>query len=209
MKTIKYIITALVILSTTMGSLSNLLAQDELLFAETYKRSEVTSLLDKDDRFFTLLASSETDPERARLGNCSEADSKEVWKYLHSKALRSRLPEDLRFVWGWKTGDDRLILYALREAQGAVPGKKDLSSINIEKSKRTDSYDLLISMSEEGAENWARMTRENVGRNIAIIIEGKVVAAPVVRSEIKHGKCMISGNFSKEEISHMKKLLEQ
>lgn len=208
MRTIKYIITALVILSTTMGSFSNLTAQENL-FAETYKRSEITSQLEKDDRFFILLNCSETDPERARLGNCSGADSKEVWQYLHSKEFRSHLPEDLRFAWGWETNDDSFILYALREAQGTVPDKKDLRSVNIEKSKRTDSFSLLISLSEEGAESWARMTRENIGRNIAILIDGKVVAAPVVQSEIKHGKCMISGNFSKEEISHMKNLLEQ
>lgn len=208
MKTIKYIITALVILSTTMGGFSNLKAQENILFAETYKRSEITSLLEKDDRFFALLNSSETEPERARLGNCTETDAKEAWKYLNSKEFRSHFPEDLRFAWGWNTSDGTLILYALRETPETAPGKKDLSSINIEKSKRTNSYSLLISMSEEGAENWARMTRENIGRNIAIVIEGKVVAAPVVKSEIKHGKCMISGDFSKEEVTEMKALLE-
>ena len=53
------------------------------------------------------------------------------------------------------------------------------------------------------------MTRENIDRNIAILIEGKVVAAPVVKAEIRQGKCMISGNFSKEESTHMKALLEK
>lgn len=209
MKTIKYIITAIVILSTCMGGFSNLKAQENILFAETYKRSEITSLLEKDDRFFTILNSSETDPERAKLGSCPEADAKEAWKYLNSNTFRNQLPEDLHFAWGWDTGDGTFILYALRETQETAPGKKDLSSVNIEKSKRTNSYNLLMSLSEEGAKSWARMTRENVGRNIAIVIEGKVVAAPVVNSEIKQGKCMISGNFSKEEITEMKALLEK
>jgi len=53
------------------------------------------------------------------------------------------------------------------------------------------------------------MTRENIGKNIAIVIDGKVVAAPVVQAEIKEGKCMISGNFSKGDASKMKALLEQ
>lgn len=208
MKTIKYIITALVILATCMGSFSNLKAQENILFAETYKRSEITSLLEKDDRFFTILNSSETEPERARLGSCPEADAKEAWKYLNSNTFRNQLPEDLRFAWGWNTDNGNYILYALRETQETAPGKKDLSSVSMDKSKRTDSYNLLISLSEEGAASWARMTRENIGRNIAIVIEGKVVAAPVVKSEIKQGKCMISGDFSKEEATEMKALLE-
>ena len=209
MLTIKYISIALIILSTTMGSVSNLMAQDDILFAETYKRSEITALFENDDRFFELLNSSETDPERTRLGSCAEADAEELWAYLHSKEIENQFPEDLHFAWGWSCEEGIKTLYALREIRKDAPGKKDLSSVKIEKSKRTESYNLLISLSEEGAESWARMTRENVGRNIAIVIEDKVVAAPLVRSEIKQGKCMISGNYTKEEIGQMKDLLEK
>ena len=55
---------------------------------------------------------------------------------------------------------------------------------------------------------WARMTKENVGRNIAIVLDGKVVTAPNVRQEITQGKCMISGDFNKTEASEMKAMLE-
>jgi len=48
---------SILILSTTLGSFSNLLAQENTLFAETYKRSEITSLFEKGDRFFELLNS--------------------------------------------------------------------------------------------------------------------------------------------------------
>lgn len=209
MLTIKYISITLIILSTTMGSVTKLMAQDDILFAETYKRSEITALLENDDRFFELLNSSETNPERARLGNCAEADTKELWAYLHSKEIESQFPEDLSFAWGWSSEEGIKTLYALRKIRKDAPGKKDLSSVKIEKSKRTESYGLLISLSEEGAESWARMTRENVGRNIAIVIEDRVVAAPLVRSEIKQGKCMISGNYTKEEMGQMKALLKK
>jgi SecD/SecF fusion protein len=209
MKTIKYIITAIVILSMCMGSFSNLRAQEAIQFMETYKRSEITSRLDKDDHLFELLNSSDTDPEGAKLGTCVDADSEELWDYLHSKEFGSHFPEDLHFVWGWSSEESSLTLYALRETPGNAPGKMDLQSVSVQESARRGSYSLLISFSKKGAESWARMTRENIGKNIAIVIEGKVVTAPVVQSEIKQGKCLISGNYTKEEMAEMKALLEK
>lgn len=208
MKTIKYIILAVIILSTTMGSFSNLLAQENTLFAECYKRGELTAMLEKDDLFFSLLTSPDSDPEMARLGYCSEADMEKLWEHLHSKKIAKRFPEDLFFAWGWSPENGASTLYALKKSGEDVPGKSDLRSLSVQKSNSTTSYDLLISFSEEGAEKWAAMTKKNVGRNIAIIIEGKVVAAPSVREEIKFGKCMISGSYTKEEMNKMKTLLE-
>lgn len=209
MKTIKYIITAIVILSMSMGSFSNLRAQETIQFIEVYKRSEITSLLDKDDHLFQLLKSSDTHPDGAVLGSCSEADTKELWTLLHSKELESRFSKDICFAWGWKRDEDSRTLYALKQTAENTPEKMDLKSVSIQKSTRKGSYSLLISFSEKGAKSWARLTRENIGRNIAIVIDGKVVTAPLVQSEIKQGKCLISGNYTKEELAEMKALLEK
>lgn len=209
MKTIKYIIIVVVILSTTMGSLSNLFAQENTLFAECYKRSELTAMFEKGDLFFSLLTSPDSDQEMARLGYCTEADMEDLWEHLHSKKISKQFPENLFFAWGWSTENGASVLYALKKSGMEVPGKGDLQSLSVQKSNSTTSYDLLISFSDEGAEKWAAMTKKNVGRNIAIIIEGKVVAAPTVREEIKFGKCMISGSYTSEDMNQMKSLLEK
>jgi SecD/SecF fusion protein len=55
---------------------------------------------------------------------------------------------------------------------------------------------------------WASLTRDNVGRNIAILFDGKVFGAPRVMEEIKNGECMISGNFTESELNRLKAALE-
>jgi len=101
-------------------------------------------------------------------------------------------------------------LYALKQPHNAVirPVQSDIQDIAIKKNGQEGTYNLLISFSEEGAEEWATLTGKNVGRNIAIIIDGDVYAAPGVREKIEQGKYMISGNFSKNEASRLKEKLE-
>lgn len=208
MKTIKYIVIGMVIFSMTLGSFSNMMGQDAIHFSETYKSKEVLSLLDQGDEYFTVLSQDQVNPEGSLLGSCAESDSEELWKYLHSMEVQSRLPKDLRFAWGWKSETGKSLLFALRESQKVAPEQKDLNSVSMQESKRKGNYDLLLTFSKEGADNWARMTKENVGRNIAIVMNGKVLAAPLVQMEITGGKCMISGDFSETEASEMKALLE-
>lgn len=207
MKTIKYIIITIVILSMTLGSFSNLSGQENILFAETYNQSEVTSSLEKNDLFFTLVSSDDAD--KTSLGTCLDADINKLWKHLNSNKTRKHFPEDLFFAWGWNSENGSATLYALKRSSEEVPGKDDLQSLSVEKSNRTASYDLLISLSDEGAEKWASMTKNNVGSSIAIIVDDRVVAAPMVREEIKFGKCKISGSYTKEEMTEIKVLLEK
>jgi len=64
-----------------------------------------------------------------------------------------------------------------------------------------------MSFSESGAKKWASLTLKNKGRDIAILFDGKVIAAPRVTEEIKGGKCSISGNYTEEEIYRLKAAL--
>lgn len=198
----------MVILSMMLGSFSNVLGQDAIRFSETYKNREIMNLIDEGDKLFSLLNTDEVKAEDCKIGSCSESDTEEVWAYLQSQDFQSHLPEDLRFAWGWKSEGGKRSLYALRDSQKEAPDLEDLTSVNIKESSRKGNYDLMLSFSKKGAESWSEMTRENVGRNIAIVIEGEVVTAPMVQSEINMGKCIISGKISKEEAEDIKTLLE-
>ncbi|MFH0757623.1 MAG: hypothetical protein V2B15_10075 [Bacteroidota bacterium] len=209
MKTITYIIFSLVIISMTMGGFSPTMGQDKVQFSETFKSSEFMVYLNDEDPFFDLIDLSQTDPEDARLGTCTVADAEILWNYLHSTAIQNRIPENLSFAWGWESGEGMRTLYALREPKKQnAPGKKDIQSVSMKQSDQTGSYNLLITFSEDGAKSWATMTRENVNRSIAIVLEGKVVTAPRVMQEIRMGKCLISGNIDKKEASEIKAILE-
>ncbi len=209
MKTIKYIIFSLVIISMTMGGFSLTMGQDKVQFSETFKSSEFMAYLNDGDSFFDLIDLSQIRPEDARLGICTDSDAEILWNYLHSTTFQKKIPENLSFAWGWKSEEGMRTLYALRESKKQnAPGKKDIQSVSLKQNDQTGSYDVLITFSEDGAKSWAAMTRDNVNRNIAILVEGKVVTAPRVMQEIKMGKCLISGNIDKKEASEIKVILE-
>jgi SecD/SecF fusion protein len=209
MKTTGYFIFIATILSLTMGCLLNLTGQETVVFSETYKTREITGMLDPGDRFFQLLDTGLADPDGASLGSCKDSDATILWDHIHSEAFLRQLPEDIRFAWGQDSGSDTRMLFALRLSnERLAPGKKEIQAVTMKKGVREGSYDLLITFTEEGALKWAQMTRENLGRNIAIVINGKVVTAPKVMAEIRQGKCLISGDLSKDEAGRIKQLLE-
>jgi hypothetical protein len=63
--------------------------------------------------------------------------------------------------------------------------------------------DISVTLSREGANHFAEITRTNIGRRLAIIIDGELYAAPTVLSEIPSGKFTISGNFTPEQATNL------
>lgn len=211
MKTLKYIVLGVLMISLSLSGITNLLGQKgSIEFLETYSYNEITSNLDPGDRFFQLFDSYGADPESSKLGDCSSEKVSELWAYIHGEAFIHKLPDDIRFAWGVQKEENQLTLYALKEPYKAAtgPDQSDILDVAIKKNDQEGTYSLLISFSEEGAEEWATLTGKNVGRNIAMVIDGDVYAAPVVREKIEQGKCVISGNFSKNEVSRLKEKLE-
>jgi preprotein translocase subunit SecD len=60
-----------------------------------------------------------------------------------------------------------------------------------------------IELSDEGRELFAAITKENIDKRLAIVVNGEVYSAPVIRSEISDGKAQISGNFTEEEAQQL------
>ena len=60
-------------------------------------------------------------------------------------------------------------------------------------------YQVSMTMNAEGAREWARLTKENIKRSIAIVLDGMVYSAPTVQSEITGGQSQITGNFTQDE----------
>lgn len=209
MKTIKYITLGILIIILSFNSLSTLRGQEgSLRFVETYSVNEITSSLDPEDKFFQLIEINQRDPGSSKIGTCTLKQSDVVWSYIHSKDFLRQLPEDLRFAWGAEQDDQQQSLYALKQSVN-VEAKLDHTDIleaAVIQDNLGNSYSLQITFSEEGTERWARLTGNNVGRAIAIVLEGKVYSAPRVNEPIKHGKCVISGNFNETDILQFKEL---
>jgi hypothetical protein len=216
MKTLKYIILGVILSSLVVSSFSfspskKSYAQTKtLVFCETYTKQEVISKLDLKDTFFSWVHLQEKYPESSKIGTCNEADLKHLWNYIQGEAFQSKFPNDLIIAIGAETNDQMISLYAIRNsaANDAFPSKQDIDEVSVRKTDHEENYELYLSFSGSGAEKWARMTRLNKGKDIAILLEGKVIAAPRVREEIKNGKCSISGKYTKDEINKFKSAFE-
>jgi preprotein translocase subunit SecD len=90
----------------------------------------------------------------------------------------------------------------LHVLHGVLLGQNDLKSVKVE----TDSFgrpEIAITFNANGAKRFAEVTRNNIHKRLAIIIEGKLYSAPVIRSEIASGNAVISGHFSEKEAQEM------
>ena len=137
---------------------------------------------------------------------------------LASPAAKSVLPSDLRLRWAVKPTtrfDDKgvehnigIALYALRANGGkpALDGKavSDASS-NFDQLRGNE---VSMRMNAEGARNWARITGQNVGKQVAIVLDDKVYSAPNVNDKIEGGQSSITGDFSIEEARDLANVLK-
>ncbi len=226
MKKIKYILLGILLISLTFSGFPYILEgivpharmtsiqEDRQAvafgFFETYSWNEVLSRVDPGDRFFQVIDTEGVNKDGCRLGSCSGSQANTVWEYVHSDAFQRQLPEDIRFAWGTPDTQDKLSLYALKQPAGNLKGP-DRSQIEEVSSVKNDQgyYDLYISFSEKGAERWAQLTGQNVGRSVAVVFDDRVYTAPMVTEIIKNGKCQISGNMDEQDVNLIKSVLEE
>ena len=158
-------------------------------------------------------------PAQAYEGSCVVGyahyrDTAAVNSLLASAEAKKVLPRELRLYWGVdaidKTTTNQIYaLYAIRSAQrnGRAPLEGDVIT------DAADSFDqfgrpcVTMSMNTTGANAWARLTKENIGKNIAIVLDGCVYSAPSVNSEITGGRSEITGAFSIEDTKDLANVL--
>jgi len=212
MRTLKYILLGVVLTSLVFSSFSIYTSKKRgvqtthVRFCETYTQKAIISGLDKGDRFFDLVNMENTDPESSLIGRCTETSLKDLQDYIRGESFRTKVPKDLIIAEGDQLKDHMISLYAIRESpsNGEIPTGADLEEVSVSSNNDGENYMLLFSFSKSGAEKWASMTRLNKGKDIAILNQGRVIAAPRVQEEIKDGKCAISGSYTKSEINSLK-----
>jgi preprotein translocase subunit SecD len=69
--------------------------------------------------------------------------------------------------------------------------------------------EIVFTFTNEGTQKFQRLTKENIKKPIAIVIDKKVVSMPFILQEINSGRCSISGNFTEEEIDKMIEILNE
>ena len=135
--------------------------------------------------------------------------------YLARPEIKSLFPENLEFMWSDKPeestmdGSQRFFLYAIKKEmkRSKVLGTSYIVNATDSYNSQTGEITVSISFNSEGSERFAELTRDNVGRSIAITMDGVVYSAPRVMSEIYGGNVEISGSFSKDEAESLANLI--
>jgi SecD/SecF fusion protein len=149
------------------------------------------------------------------IGLVALKDTARVKRYLGMKELKYILPRDLKLYWSrdpYKY-DKTHSLYELHAIKvtsilGDAPLSGDvITSAKVITSKNRSDVKLDLSMTHEGAMKWGNVTRENINRCIAVVIDGYVRSYPRVMNEITGGNTEITGNFSSAEAQYLAAIL--
>ncbi len=140
-------------------------------------------------------------------------DTGKVNTLLSRPQIRQLFPSDLEFAWHFQEQGEEtpfLYLYALKATRNGQPAMdgKFITNANPDNNPYTGEFEVSMSMNAEGAKKWANLTRENVGKAIAIVMDGVVYSAPNVNEEIKGGASSISGNFTQNEATDLANILK-
>ena len=142
-------------------------------------------------------------------------DTADINKYLSMKEIQAELPKDLRLKWGvsayeYDPKGQTFELYAIRstERNGRAPLEGDVVV------SAKDEYDqfgkpaISMSMNTDGSRRWAQLTKQNIGKSIAIVLDGYVYSAPNVNTEITGGNSQITGHFTPEQAKDLANVLK-
>ncbi len=148
----------------------------------------------------------------AIVGAAAAADMPAINEYLARPEIQNLFPADLQLKWGIK-GEEmfggRFALYALRSVDGkpAMDGSA-VSTAQSQYSDRSANAEVNLIMNSNGASQWAQLTGQNIGKPIAIVLDGYVYSAPNVINKIEGGSSRITGNFTIQEADDLANVLK-
>ena len=154
-----------------------------------------------------------TQNEYCVVGYAQSRDMKQIDEYLAREEVKAILPRDLKLMWGVKAIDEDgkiFELYAIKSTQrnGRAPLEGDVIV------SATDDYDnygrpsVSMTMNSDGARRWAQLTKQNIGKSIAIALDGYIYSAPNVQNEITGGQSQITGQFTQEDTKDLANVLK-
>ena len=149
------------------------------------------------------------------VGYANYNDTTHINRILNMKEIKNILPRDLKLMWGVKASDfdktGRIFeLYAIKSTQrnGRAPLEGDVITDARDEFDQFNKPSVSMSMNTEGARRWAVLTKQNIGKEIAIVLDNYVYSAPRVNGEITGGNSQITGNFTPEVTKDLANVLK-
>ena len=149
-------------------------------------------------------------------GYASVRDTAAINRIIYSQLAKQVLPTDLKLLWSAKPADgiqakNIFELHALKvtTTNGRAPLEGDvITDAKDQFNNVTGQPEVSMSMNSDGARRWAEMTKANVGKAIAIVLDGVVYSAPRVNGEIDGGQSSINGNFTVQDTKDLANTLK-
>ncbi|GAB3002665.1 protein translocase subunit SecDF [Cyclobacterium sediminis] len=141
-------------------------------------------------------------------------DTIAINRVLNREDVKALLPRDVKFMWSVKPqvqdGMDLLELHAIKAPRGTdqAPLEGDVITDARQSLDQTSRPAVSMQMNAEGARRWRKLTAENIGKRIAVVLDNYVYTAPTVQGEIPSGQSEITGNFTMEEAKDLANILK-
>ena len=149
-----------------------------------------------------------------QVGVVEGKDTALVNTYLKMKQVKEVLPRDLAFRWGVNAIDENDKYYQLiaikqstRDGRAPLTGSV-ITDARDQFGQHSSFAEVSMTMNAEGAKTWASMTKENIGKSIAIALDGYIYSYPTVQNEITGGQSSITGRFTPEEAKDLANVLK-
>ena len=149
------------------------------------------------------------------VGYAHVRDTAAIDKIIHSEIAKEIIPSDMKLLWSAKPADglnnkNVYELHAIKvtSATGRAPLEGDVVTDAKDEFDQMGRPCVSMSMNSEGARLWAQLTKNNIGKAIAIVLDGVVYSAPRVSNEIDGGNSRISGNFTIEDTKDLTNTLK-
>ena len=193
-------------------------AADDLVAEEIQKNQEdaaAAAAFQKQNPLFSVLQ-----PSGARgnacIGYAHYSDTAKINKFLNMPQVKALFPREFKPMWTvkasqWIPGDNIFELVAIKSTSRdgkAVLDGGSVTDARVQYGNNGGNPEVSMSMNAEGANIWARMTKENIGKQVAIVLDGMVYSYPTVQSEIAGGSSQITGNFTLEEAEDLANVLK-
>lgn len=146
------------------------------------------------------------------LGYALASDTARVMEIFNSEHTRNILPYNVRLMWTAKPSGENKNMFSLLALRSARHNEPYLYG-NIITDARLENNNsgfpgISMTMNSEAAQQWKRMTGNNIGKSIAIVLDDKVYSYPTVQSEISGGASSITGSFTREEAEEIVNILK-
>ena len=144
----------------------------------------------------------------AVVGYANARDTAEINKIIYSDLARQIFPAELKLRWGAKAEDfggqtkgEIFELYALKitEPSGRAPLEGDVITNGKDDFDQMGHPCVSMQMNSDGARRWSQITKQNIGKAVAIVLDDAVYSAPRILSQIDGGNSQITGNFTIED----------